>query len=106
MLLIFSALDHMGLMPQSAVDQPTVGPRQLQRRDGDGTLPDRHRDSLAGVPFLAEISDLPGRGWDQAFVFIWEVYAGSLSKSRLIRVERDLVYTGAVAHVVEVHITG
>ena len=102
--LILAALDQVRLMPQPAVDEPAISARQLQGRHRHSALADGHRDGFAGIPFLAEVADLPGRRRHHAFGFVGQVDTGLFSQSGLVGVEGDLIDPGAFADIIEVDV--
>src|SRR5579859_2300514 len=66
------------------------GASQLYRAGGDRALADAYRDDLTGIPFLAQVLDLPLLGRHQAADFAGQVDAGLLSHAQGRRPFRDL----------------
>src|SRR5205814_5642181 len=81
------------------------GACQLNRRYCDRALADTYRDSLAGVPFLLEVLDLPFFRGHHAAGFVVKINAGLLAETESRGVFRDLADAEPLRQGIEKHIT-
>ena len=88
------------------VRDPADAARELERRDEDRSLPDRDGDRLARVPGVLPHGDAPLRRGHDAPFLVREVDAARAAEAEVLSRLRDRVDSEALAHRVEVRVTG
>src|ERR1017187_1956223 len=96
-----SFFGHMRLKPHATDGESTNVMGELNGRYRGRALSDGHRDGLTRVPLLAEVPDLPFRGWHNSFGLVRQIDAGLVSQTDLIRILGDAIDTQSVADVIE-----